>query len=508
MSQYTRGSIASSLSYQYISVVIYIVFGAIFYIIMAKFLPTYDVGIISLLMAVSTIFATVFSFGTFNSSQHFISYNLGVGDDIEIYSLVKRLLSLSSVLSLGAIVFTFAISGPVATLFFHSSSYGKLIDSVSVYIASLILFNDLHGTALGLQLFRTDARIYLSSASISYVVGIIFYLIFHSIMFLFFGITAAYALGIVLYILALFSGSKLPREGGGKMNFSVIFSYSWPLILANLIGSGAIYIDRFVVAYFLNLSNLGIYSFVLLIYSSITFLSAPIANLLLPKFSEFFSLKDKDKLVRGVALSSNILLLLYSPIALGIASISPIVLSLLAKQEYATGYVALSILMGTSTIFILGGVFSSLISAVRKTRVYILSTVSTLLSNILLSVLLIPSFGMTGAAIANSSVPVISFGILYYFSVVKGIGTFDWITPIKLLSSSLLMFVLVSTERIMLGDRLVMLPFYIITGTVFYLVALNLMRSLRRVNKEEFLFYLPEKFRLKKIVAALLMRSF
>ena len=45
-----------------------------------------------------------------------------------------------------------------------------------------------------------------------------------------------------------------------------IFVYAIPVLLSSIIGYGASYTDRFVVAYLLNTYYLGIYNFTLLIY--------------------------------------------------------------------------------------------------------------------------------------------------------------------------------------------------------------------------------------------------
>jgi O-antigen/teichoic acid export membrane protein len=508
MAKSPEGNITSAISYQYLSSVAFVAFGGVFYIFIAKFLPTSEVGAVSLVLATTSLLNIIFSLSLSTSAQHFISYNLGEGDQAEMNSLARRLVLISLLLSFVSIIFTLLTARPLAVLFFHNASYSVLIETASVYVAVMIMFGVLHGSALGFQLFRTDAIVFLSSASFSYLIGLVFLVIFHSLIYLIIGLTLSYLYGSIIYVIIIFLRRQLSKERSRKTTLQLILAYSWPLILAQFIGYGSQYVDRFVVAYFLSISTLGIYSLVLIVSQSLSFLSTPLVNILVPKLSEYFSLTDNERLRRGVNLSSVFIMMISSPLSLGVASVAPIALSLLARYEYSSGYVALIILLGVSSLFILGSVMSSVITAVKKTRVYIVSTSLTLISNVLLSFILIPRIGMIGAAVANSSVLVISFIVMYYYAIVKGIGGFDWVTVMKLWSASLIMFSLVTLERIYLGNYINLLPLYIVTGALFYIIALNTIRSLKRLKKDEFFSYIPIRLGLRKIATVLLWRAF
>lgn len=508
MAQGSISELGSALSYQYLSALGYVLSGGLFYVFIAKFLPTYYVGAIALLLAISSLLNILFSFGFPISAQHFVSFNMGRGDITETHSLTMRLIAISVVLSLASIIFTLAASKPLAVLFFHNPMDASLINAASIYIAFGIIFGILHGTTLGLQKFRADALIYLSSASFSYFLGLAMLFVFHSLLYLVIGLTMSYFYGAILYIVVIYRSKPATLGKTRKTTLQLIFSYSWPLILSNLAGYGSQYVDRFVVAYFLNISTLGIYNFVLIVSSSFAFLSGPIINILIPKLSEYYSLNDKEKLRKGVNISSTFLILIYSPLVLGFAAVAPIALALLATSAYLPGYIPLIILLGASSIFILWTIFGSVLSAIRKTKIYIISTSMTLISNIVLSTLLIPRWGMVGAAIANSSVLVFAFIITYYYAIKKETKSFDWATILKLWSSSLAMFALVTFERLELGNALRMLPLYIVTGIIVYLTLINLTHSLSKLNKDEFLSLIPNHLKLRRIARVVLSKAF
>ena len=165
-------------------------------------------------------------------------------------------------------------------------------------------------------------------------------------------------------------------------------------------------------------------------------------------------------------------------------------------------------MIGSSSIFVLSGVLSSVIYAIRKTRVYVVTTTLTLASNVALSFLLIPRFGMMGAAVANSSVMVVTFIVLYHYAVRRKLKKFDWNTVLKLWFSSLVMFVMVTAERMLFGNFIHLLPLYVLSGVFFYWIAINLARSLRSLKREEFLSYIPSRFGFRRMVSLFLVKAF
>ncbi|MEM3811809.1 MAG: hypothetical protein QXE05_05530 [Nitrososphaeria archaeon] len=54
--------------------------------------------------------------------------------------------------------------------------------------------------------------------------------------------------------------------------------------------------DRFIVSYFLNLSEMGIYNFMLLIVSALSILITPSGAILLPKLSKYYGKREYEKI--------------------------------------------------------------------------------------------------------------------------------------------------------------------------------------------------------------------
>ncbi|MGC8582056.1 MAG: hypothetical protein ACP5MW_06950, partial [Thermoplasmata archaeon] len=70
-------SISKGATYQYISTIVVLFEGFLFYIFIVHFFSTEIVGAIALLSAILALFSIIFSLGLGTGVQHFISYYLG-----------------------------------------------------------------------------------------------------------------------------------------------------------------------------------------------------------------------------------------------------------------------------------------------------------------------------------------------------------------------------------------------------------------------------------------------
>ena len=208
-------------------------------------------------------------------------------------------------------------------------------------------------------------------------------------------------------------------------------------------GTSATYLDRIVVSYFINLSYLGIYNFALIVASAATILVYPVSNLLIPKLSSFFSLDNKMAFKSSIKILLNIVSLVYIPAALGIAALSRPILYIFAGKAYEMAYIPLIIIMFVTSIFIGGMILSSGISSIRETKIFVFSSGLSLLSNLVLSIILIPRFNIIGASISYSSMNAVNFIIVYYYAKKFEIVNYDKFRVIKIWIASIIIFILV-----------------------------------------------------------------
>ena len=473
--------------------------GAIFYIIIVRMFSTTAVGAIALFLAIVGLFNIVFSFGLGTAAQHFTSYSLGIGDYAAVRKTIRKMIGFSFLLSLIGFGILLISSGGISLIFLHSTSYSFLVRLLSVVLLGNILFGILNGALLGLQNFRLSAIINIIIWVFYYFGSIALALYARSLDVIILGWIIGVFMGVSLeLVIILRQVSRYPSSGKAPgSNF--ILKYSLPVLLSGIIGYGASYMDRFVVAGLLNLSSLGVYNFALLIASSIGFLATPFNNILMPKFSELFGEGRRGEIANIVDGSSVLLSSIYVPAALGIAALSPMILELLGGYQYTGGYVALAIIMGFSALFISVNILTQAIASVRKTHLFIYSSAAALAANVVLSIVLIPRFGLIGAAFGFSSVYAATFVIQYYFARKNGIVHFNYSAFAKVWIASIIMFaVVMSAEEpleAILHHTLLLLPLYIALGFVVYVLAARILQIFKREDKDLIISLFPDKYR-------------
>jgi len=278
-----------------------------------------------------------------------------------------------------------------------------------------------------------------------------------------------------------------------------------PILLSSIIGYGSSYIDKFIVAGLMTLSVLAVYNFALLISSSIGFIIYPLNNIMLPKFSEFYGEGNKETIRERTSTATTVISAIYVPAAIGIAVLSKMIMELLAGTSYEYGYIAVSIVMVTSALFVSSNVMTQLLAAIRRTKVFIVSSAAALASNAIISITLIPRFGIYGAALGYSSVYVSSFIILLYFSNKTGMFKTNLRSLSKIYGSTLIMAIVVLISEYYLGQNLMLLPLYIGIGALVYASLAKVMHILPKEDGIVISAVFPERMKLIQKIISVVM---
>ncbi|MCL4420938.1 MAG: oligosaccharide flippase family protein [Candidatus Thermoplasmatota archaeon] len=478
--------------------------GTIFYIVIVRLFSTTIVGAIALMMAIVSLFSVIFSFGLGSAASHFISFHIGKGDYSSAKKSIQRIVLYGFILSFVGFGVTVLFAPYLSMIFFKSYSYVSIVRLVSTVVLATILMNVLNGSLRGLQLFRL-------SAIISIVIWAVYYF---GAIFLAFFVRSIHAI-VIAWIIGMFLGvlieavilwriqNRFP-ERGGVLSTNELFLYSTPILLSSLISYGASYTDRFVVAGLMHLSELGVYNFALLITSSVGFIAAPFTSILLPKFSEFFGQNHKDAIRSNVKSSITVLSFLYIPAALGIASLSPMILHLLGGVQYDSGSSALRIIMFSSALFVGVNILSPAVSGIRKTRIFLFSSAAALISNVAVSVALIPPFGLIGASLGYSSVYAASFLVVFYFARKEGVSSFNLKSLGKIWISSLSMFTTVFLLVTFVSSSLILLPVYIAFGAGVYLGLVKALKAIEHTDRDLLVSILSDNLRVFRRLVVML----
>ena len=499
-------SVGVDALFQYTGSGVQLFSGMVFYVIAVRLFSTSGVGAIALFVAIVGLFSIIFSFGLTTAAQHFTSYDLGRGDYGSAKRTIYRILFLAIGLSFAGLAVLQSLAGEISLVFLHSYNYTELVRMLGVVLFGSIMFGILNGVLLGIQRFRISAIISILIWVTYYFGSLVFAFYLRSIDTIVFGWILGIFLGVVIeLIVVLYSVRRFLGVGKPPGN-TYILRYSAPILFSGIISYGAVYADRFIVSGLLSLSSLGIYNFALLIASAIGFMAFPFNNILMPKFSEYYGRGEKERIASTAQVSSTLLSYFYVPSALGIAALAPSILALLGGHVYAEASGSLRIISFFTALFVTQNILVQAIASVRRTRVFLYSSVFSLAGNVILSLTLIPPLGLIGAAIGYSSVYAITFATLYYFARKNFIISFDASGMLKVWVSAVVMFVTVVIVSDILGSKFFLLPVYIMLGALVYTVLAKALGIFRKEDKELVLSLFPPSFvRFKKVLSVLVL---
>lgn len=194
-------------------------------------------------------------------------------------------------------------------------------------------------------------------------------------------------------------------------------NYSTPWHIANVTSFLKDKFDLFVIAFFLQPSEVGYYSIAMAMIMALWYLPSAIAQVLLPHISwrsDEAGNKLTPRLCRvGFAISIVC--------AVAMAIFGSLVIRLLAGPEYLPAYPALLLLLPGGVIYTLAKMLAGDLAGRGLPRYAMIISSVALVINVVLNLLFIPKFGISGAAIASSLSHALS-GLLFlhFFLVVSG----------------------------------------------------------------------------------------
>jgi O-antigen/teichoic acid export membrane protein len=171
--------------------------------------------------------------------------------------------------------------------------------------------------------------------------------------------------------------------------------------------------------YFLSSEDVGIYMPAVLIASLLEFVNSAFKYRFLPTASEFFSRNDMTGLEPLLKSTSKWSFLVVYPMFLFILVFPKEILSLLYGSRYVAGYMALIVLSFGIAVNDFSGTTANILVAGGRTKLNLYCEIIAAVTNIVLNVILIPIYGIVGAAVATGTSYVArniaSLGFVYKF---------------------------------------------------------------------------------------------
>lgn len=241
-----------------------------------------------------------------------------------------------------------------------------------------------------------------------------------------------YALGTMLGgIAALIVLRKYLKDLFSRFSAKLIkpiVQSAWPFAIVGALGLLLTNTDILIISWMRDASDVGIYSAGIRIIQVLYLVPGVLQISTMPLFSRLANV-DNKKFRAAFERIVSVLFVASIPLAIGGIVVGTQVLSLIFGSAFAPGGPAFKLLMVTMIVDFPGSIIAAAIFTYGHQKSLIITSAVGGVSNVLLDLLLIPRFGMTGSAVGTLIAQTISNGYLWY--VMKGINPFSIIPRLK-----------------------------------------------------------------------------
>ena len=286
---------------------------------------------------------------------------------------------------------------------------------------------------------------------------------------------------LIMFILVMQQiGIRFPKF----VNIKEYLNYSLPMVPSNISAWFINSSDRYVIAYFLGVIFVGLYSPAYTLGGIIMIFIEPFAFVLLPYLSKLYDEKKYKEVKKYIFYSLKYFLVAAIPSAVGISLLSKPLLSVLSTQEIASKAYFITPFIATSIVlFGIIVIISQNIALVKKTKIIGMSWILSASLNLALNIVLIPTYGIIAAAITTLIAYVLTLIILTLFSLKYFTFKTDWLSLIK---CGLASFIMATLIYIINPQNITQIIFTILISIVVYSSIFLLLKGL---HKEEYKFF-------------------
>ncbi len=379
------------------------VLGMVNQVVLGRFLGPEDYGLFNLALSVVMISSTIALFGFFGSLSRFVPYHLKRKEHSVVRSVIdfSFIFVLSTSVLLAAIIYIMAAK--IAVAIFHDARLVTVLRIFAIAVPVTAITQVTGAVTRGFKAPEYDALVFKIGNK---VLKIIIFFVFVIIGSRLYGALLAYILGGILTIIISWTVIRRKLFPDYKQHRKVtiakeILSFSWPLSLTGVTFIFVSKTDKILLGYYLTSKEVGIYSPALVIASLMVFVSMAFKYIFLPTVSEYFSRNNLSSMESLFKSTSKWIFLIVFPIFIFILIFSRDILTLLFGSEYAGGYLALIILSLGISVNVFAGTAGNILVGGGRTRMNLVCEIIAAVCNIVLNIILIPRFGITGAALGT-----------------------------------------------------------------------------------------------------------
>jgi len=441
-----------------IGTIIFRIGGYIFAVLTLSLLGVEGYGILNLVMSFQWILILIAVAGLPPAIAKYVSEYLAKNDKFMVKQVIVTSLKIMLLMSFIFTAIFFTMAKPLAALFNAGPEVIILFQVVSFIAPFSVILGLFRGVFQGYQrmtdilITRAVEQIFMISLAVSFIL-MGFYVLGAVIgAVIGFGIAAVSAVLIFrIYLWDDIKNIKKPENSVNEYKLAKkLLLFSSPIIITGLAELTLFQAGNWIIPLFLNFSYLGFYNIASPIARLPLIISSSVAVALLPAASEALALNGKDLVKKYVVHSYRYLFIVLLPVCVFVIIFGQPIMALLFPREplaYTFAGTSLSILVIGMAFFSVYGISASILQGAGKPYPAMFFLVIGTVTNIILTIVLVPILGLNGAAIAT----MLASFIIMILTTLKSLNVTESKLPYINLSK-------ITISSILLGLCLLLMP--------------------------------------------------
>lgn len=311
--------------------------------------------------------------------------------------------------------FLYIFSDIIAIYFFHNSDMVYLLKITSFSFPFIALQKAVLGTLNGLRKMKYFAYLNVVQNIVIFIVSVIFVMLFKmDVTGAIFGLIFPTIIISILSLVFIKDLFEIPSSFLNSILKELSF-FGFYVVLINSISTINSQVSTLLIGYYMNEVEVGYYAVALIFVQGIILIPSAVQYVTSPAIATYHGKKEYmniKKLTTNVMLKTFLIAIISSFVLIISGSF---LITTIFTEEFLPAYLPLIILLIGNSIFApivsIGGALSSI---GKVNIVFGISVLSTFI-NLFFNILLIPKFGIIGAALATSSSLLITAVIQIFF---------------------------------------------------------------------------------------------
>jgi len=454
----------------FVSQILYYILTFFTVIYTARYLGADGFGILSLALSITGIFAMFIDMGLSTFMVREVSRDKSKADKyIPNVALMRLILSLLTIL--------------LIILLVNVINYAEIVKIVIYILTISVIINGISG--IFSYVFQANERMeYLSMStlilSISMLTGTLIG-VYYQFDILYFAYLYIISNGLVFIFifLAYLWKFNLPKI---KIDWNIwkpTLKEAWPFGVAAMSGLLYTYIDSILLSIFQNNTVVGWYSAAYRLMLVVLFIPNAFNTVIFPVMSPLFKTSPESlRLINERYF--KYMVIIGIPLGFGTTFLAQKIILLVYGSGYTNSILSLQILIWTMVFTFIGASFVQVLQSINKQLIITKIAVICVIINVILNLILIPSYSYIGASIATVLTEIILVGYTIYATSKLGYGIRD-LNVNNDLSKVIIASSIMSTFILYFND----LNFYllVVLSILLYLVAITLLRVFDDADK-------------------------